>query len=180
MENGNSRVKSIKPRSARSERIARGRPTLIAQALFGAAGPALSKFGFKRHELLTRWPIIVGTPLATLTLPERVVQTPDGATLVVRVDGGAGLEIQHMAPQIIDRINAFLGGRPVTRLKIVQGKVPRKAAPVRCAERTLSGEEEGQLARATQSVDPEELRQSLVALGRRILQRKPAGGKRSD
>jgi hypothetical protein len=164
-----------KTKSTNPERIARGRPAAIARALFGAASPALLKFGFKRHEVITRWAQIVGAPLAAVTLPERIVQAPGGATVVVRVDGAAGLEIQHLAPQIIERINGFLGGSVVARIRLIQGSIPRPKAPAPVVERLLSTEERSQLASATETVMDEGLRKSLVALGSRILLRKPSG-----
>ncbi len=152
--------------------IARGRPMAVARALVGAAGPAFSKFGFKRHEILTQWPAIVGEPLASFTLPERITPAQGGGTLVVRVDGGAALEVQHMAPQILERINTYLGGPVVTKLRLVQGPIRRPIKRAVKPDRELSSEETGSLASATDGVADPKLRDSLVALGRRILLRK--------
>jgi hypothetical protein len=169
-----------KPKPTSPERIARGRPAAIARALLGAASPALLKFGFKRHEVLTRWSQIVGAPLAAVTLPERIVPAQGGATLVVRVDGAAGLEIQHLAPQIMERVNGFLGGPVVARLKLVQGQIPRRQVRRAEPDRPLSAKDQGLIDDATKTVTDQALRDSLVALGRRILLRKGSSGERFD
>ena len=46
-----------------------------------------------------------------------------GATLVLRVDGGRSLDVQHNARQIIERINAYFGYAAVAELRIVQAPV---------------------------------------------------------
>src|SRR5207237_7910496 len=46
-----------------------------------------------------------------------------GATLVLRVDGGRSLDVQHNARQIVERINAYFGYAAVAELRIVQAPV---------------------------------------------------------
>ena len=75
--------------------------------------------GFGERDILTRWPDIVGSELAELTVPEKL-QTQRGysvgAVLHIRVDGVAALELQHKTPIVLERINAFYGYRAVDRL----------------------------------------------------------------
>lgn len=112
---------------------------------------AFERFGFPQAALLTDWPAIIGPELARFTEPERLKwprrseepedgeADPDerksygkrdfsGATLVLRVDGPLAIEVQHKAPQILERINAYFGFRAVTELRILQAPVTRKAA----------------------------------------------------
>ena len=53
-----------------------------------------------------------------------------GGTLTVRVEGPFALQVQHVAPQLIERVNRILGHNAVARLKLVQGEVPRPPARV--------------------------------------------------
>lgn len=93
---------------------------------------AFTKYGFADDHVLTRWSEIVGPQLARLTSPERLSRpqrgqhknTSGGSTLTVRVAGAAALEMQHLTPQIIDKINGFYGRPVVSRLKLVQGPLP--------------------------------------------------------
>jgi len=101
--------------------------------LDGLTRKAFTKFGFADDHVITRWHEIVGPELARLTSPERLSRPQKGisggSTLTVRVAGAAALELQHMAPQIIDKINGFYGRPMVARLKLVQGPLPAELEP---------------------------------------------------
>ena len=58
---------------------------------------------------------------------------PEPATLVVRVESAFALELQHLAPLLIERINAHYGWRCVGRLVLKQGPVraAQAGAPAR-------------------------------------------------
>ena len=95
---------------------------------------ALGRHGFSSVGLIERWDSIVGGDLAGLCRPEKIsfpVGKRDGGTLRIRADGGAALELQHLAPQIVERINGFLGYHAIARLKLVNGPVTAgRTAPV--------------------------------------------------
>lgn len=104
------------------------------------ARQTFARYGFAYAELIVQWPAVVGEALAGASRPERLrwpraSSSPDGrkqgATLVVRAAEGRALEIQHLAPRIIERINAFYGYYAVVALKIVQGPLP--VGPIRQA-----------------------------------------------
>ena len=105
----------------------------IAALLPKLTKKALGKNGFSSAGLIERWDSIVGDDLAGLCRPEKLsfpVGQRDGGTLRVRADGGASLELQHLAPQIVERINGFLGYHAVAHLKLVNGPVAdRRTAP---------------------------------------------------
>ncbi len=50
--------------------------------------------------------------------------------LTVKVEGAFALELQHLAPQVIDRVNRYIGWRCVGRIALSQGPV-RKGEPAR-------------------------------------------------
>ncbi|MEM7193207.1 MAG: DciA family protein, partial [Pseudomonadota bacterium] len=59
-----------------------------------------------------------------------------GATLVLRIEGPRAIEVQHRAPQMLERINAYFGYRAVTELRFLQApisRVPRPGEPARPA-----------------------------------------------
>ncbi|MEO0961130.1 MAG: DciA family protein [Pseudomonadota bacterium] len=103
----------------------------LGTRLDGLTRKAFTKFGFADDHVLTRWQEIVGPQMARLTSPERLSRPQKGksggSTLTVRVAGAAALEMQHLAPQIIDKINGFYGRPMVARLKLVQGPLPKPA-----------------------------------------------------
>jgi hypothetical protein len=136
---------------------------------------ALGKHGFSSAGLIERWDSIVGGDLAGLCRPEKLsfpVGKRDGGTLRIRADGGAALELQHLAPQIVERINVFLGYRAVAHLKLVNGPVAaRQTAPV-AKPAAASPEILRQTAALDQrlmEIDDEGLRDSLRRLGAEIL-----------
>ncbi len=124
----------------------RGGPSAIGAFVPGVTRAAFSAHGFPSASVLSDWPDIVGAEFADITSPERLVwprgpePSPEdeggaksraqhrraGATLVLRVDGPRSLEIQHIAPQLLERINIYFGYRAVSHLRIVQGPVHRE------------------------------------------------------
>lgn len=123
------------PRSRpRRPRSARPLADLIGPSIAESCGRA----GFSVVEVVTHWDEIVGPELAPRTCPLKLQwqRRPEGtaasepATLVVRVEGPYAIELQHMAPVVIERINAYFGFRCVSRLALRQGPVPaRRARP---------------------------------------------------
>lgn len=102
---------------------------------------AMERYGFPAAAVLTDWPLIVGSDLAAFTAPERLRwpkgaregdeapgdrNVPEGATLVLRVEGPRVLELQHRIPQLLDRINAHFGFRAVTEIRLLQAPIERK------------------------------------------------------
>jgi hypothetical protein len=149
--------------------IRRGRSVAIGAAAEPLIAPTLRKRGFIETRVARNWPAIVGDALAAETVPVRLV-FPKGerqdATLHIRVTGPMALELQHLSPVVIERINSYFGYRAVANLALRQaplGHVPKRRArkPVE-----LTAEEERDLAvRVARVADPA-LRESLLGLGR--------------
>ena len=128
--------------------------------------------GFASIELVTHWNDIVGTEIAAHCEPLRLqwprgrdVDTPEPATLVLRVEGPVAIEIQHLSPVILERVNRFFGWRAVGRLALRQAPLVRRPAPpVRPA---LDPQAAARLA-AKLDVADEDLRNALARLGAAI------------
>lgn len=159
-------------------------PKPLAELVGGAVDPVLAKQGFGQSSLILHWPDIVGQRLAECCEPIKLQWPPrpherapdamcEPATLILRVIGVMALEVQHMAPQILERVNAHLGWRAVGRLAIRQGPLERAAGPLRIAPPDPEALEEAR--RATEGVEDEALRKALVLLGARAM-RGRAGG----
>ena len=112
-------------------RPARKRPWSqpLADLIEPVIAPALAKQGFGESQVVMHWADIVGPRLARASEPIRMQWPPqrapdlppEPATLHVRVEGGLAIEMQHMAPVIVERVNAHLGWRCVGRLALKQG-----------------------------------------------------------
>jgi hypothetical protein len=112
---------------------------------------AFARHGFAQAELIGRWLEIVGEELSRVSEPERI-KWPRGAgegarkgggTLVIRAAPGRGLELQHAAPLIIERINRFHGHGAISAIKIVQAATWRGSPPATrpTPQRTLCEQE---------------------------------------
>lgn len=139
--------------------------------------PAARRRGFAQASLLADWPTIVGPALARRCQPVRVDYAPGrrrGGTLLVQTSGAAALEVQHGAPQILERVNGYFGFPAVRQLRLLQmpARVPPPPPP-RVEPRALRPEEEAALASAVGDVGDEQLRTALLALGRAMRGRRP-------
>ena len=86
-------------------------PRALAATLPKQTKPVLEKHGRAYATLIADWASIAGPALAGMSLPEKLSPGSNaaGGTLTIRVAGAAATELQHLAPQIIDRINTCLG-----------------------------------------------------------------------
>ncbi|MFQ5774476.1 MAG: DUF721 domain-containing protein [Kiloniellaceae bacterium] len=136
---------------------------------------ALGRRGFAEAGLIADWPSIVGEAVAARCAPKKLDRPRPGrqgeGTLTLRVEAGFALELQHLAPLLIERVNGYFGYRAVSRLKLFQAQALGPGAPARRPPRPLSAEEENALRRRTGAVEDEDLRQALERLGRAMLQR---------
>ncbi len=135
-------------------------------------GQTFTRQGFASAELVTRWTEIVGAEIAVHSEPIKI-QWPRPAngeerqpgTLVLRVEGPAAIEVQHLANVVCERVNRFLGWRAVERIALRQAplrrderKVVRTADPVAAAR----------VAASLPEIADDDLRQALARLGAAI------------
>jgi hypothetical protein len=131
--------------------------------------PAARRRGFAEASVLADWATIVGPALARRCQPVRVDHAPgrrSGGTLLLQVGSGVALEIQHQAPQLIERINTYFGHRAVRQIRLLQMPLPPAPPPPQPALRLLSPQAEAKLAASVIDVPDESLREALLALGR--------------
>ncbi len=136
-------------------------------------GEAFTRQGFASAEMVTRWNEIVGPEIAAHSEPIKIQWQRPGrsdlgsggqepGTLVLRVEGPAAIEIQHLSNVICERVNRFVGWRSVARIALRQ-------APLRRNERKAArGSDPVVLARIATSmpeIADDDLRQALARLG---------------
>jgi hypothetical protein len=98
----------------------------------GTLVPRLTRPVFRRKspagaQLMADWPELVGPALAAVTEPERL----SAGTLTIACAGPVAMELQHLAPELIERINAVLGRAAVERLRFRQRPLAAAALPAR-------------------------------------------------
>ncbi|MDE2562465.1 MAG: DUF721 domain-containing protein [Sphingomonadales bacterium] len=105
----------------------------IADLMPEVGRTAFRRFGFVQSSIVTRWGEIVGAEHARHCQPESIRFPPgeksDGILQLVVSPGHAPL-IQHVIPEIMERVNRFFGYHAVARVKLRQGAVqPPSATP---------------------------------------------------
>jgi hypothetical protein len=157
--------------------MARARP--LAELIDASLGRALAAQGFATSDVLVAWPDIVGERLAAATQPLKIewprrragsdpTSRPDPATLVIRVESAFALDVQHLAPVIVERVNAHYGWRCVGKLVLKQGPVRRPDGARRSAAAPLPEAALARIADAVAGVDEEGLRGALDRLGQAV------------
>jgi hypothetical protein len=132
----------------------------------GALLPRLTRPAFRRRSpagatLMADWPQVVGPAIAAVTTPRRF----SGGTLTIACAGPVAMELTHLAPQLIARINGHLGRQVVERLRFLQQASAGTAAPARPrAPAPLPAPVDHALATLPEG----ELREALAKLGRGV------------
>ncbi len=156
----------------------------LADLVAGAMDPVLARQGFGQSNIILYWDDIVGERIASASQPLKLQWPPRGknpnpgraiepASLVIRVESGFALELQHLAPVIIDRVNAHLGWKCVGRLVLKQGPIvhretiKRHNLPIRPADLA-------EAEKTVTNIGDSRLRAALTRLGARVLGNKAA------
>jgi hypothetical protein len=135
-------------------------------------GESFRRQGFASAELVTRWSDIAGAEIAAYSEPLRIQwqcsaggEDPEPGTLILRVEGPAAIEIQHVANLICERVNQFLGWRAVGRLALRQAPLRRGE---RKAARTPDPIAAARIAESLSDIGDDELKGALARLGAAI------------
>jgi hypothetical protein len=132
----------------------------------GALMPRLTRPVFRKKSpagalLMADWAEVVGPSLAAATTPRRL----SAGSLTIACAGPVAMELTHLAPQLIARINAHLGRQAVERLRFVQQTAgPAPARPRPAPDAPLPAPVEAAVA----GIPGEELREALAKLGRGV------------
>ncbi len=137
----------------------------IAALVGRCVADACKRQGFATSEIVTRWGTIVGPEIANCAEPigMKWIRATDAAnaasaTLVLRVEGPAAIEIQHQAATIIERVNRYVGWQAVGRLALRQAPlIRRQGRPARRA----TNEALAQAIAASTGIADERLRQAI-------------------
>src|SRR5215831_12149417 len=111
----------------------RSYPKPLAELVSVCVADVFARRGFTSCAIVTHWDDIVGAEVAAVAEPIRMqwVRACDPheaapATLVLRVEGPAALEIQHMSGVILERVNRYLGWQAVDRIALRQEPLTRR------------------------------------------------------
>jgi hypothetical protein len=147
-------------------------PRPLSDFLGATLSDTLKSQGFASTEILARWPEIAGPEIAAHSEPMKITwprrgdeETAEPATLVLRVEGPAALEIQHLSAVILERVNRFFGWQAIGRIALRQAPLRRRNKP---AARTPPDPEAAARIAQALPIGDEDLRQALGRLGAAI------------
>ncbi|GEO82253.1 DUF721 domain-containing protein [Pararhodospirillum oryzae] len=162
------------PRRSRCDR-----PRALAGLAVRAMGPGLGRRGLAEEALLTHWADIMGPVLAARVHPVRLARPrgeQGGVLHVIAESGAVAFELQYLEPQVIERVNGYLGRPAVARLAVRQGR-GRRGASRRAQELPpLPPARREALETALAAVDDSPLREALRRLGEAIGRREAGRG----
>ena len=132
---------------------------------------AFRRFGFVQSSVVTRWPEIVGETHARVCMPESIRFPPgekaEGIMQLVVLPAHAPL-IQHVIPEIMERVNRFFGYKAVARVKIRQGAVKPPYAEKRASAAPSLKPIPMELGDSLRDIGDPELRTVLESLARSL------------
>ncbi|PTD26234.1 DUF721 domain-containing protein [Sphingomonas fennica] len=123
-------------RSAEEAPPRQNRARAVADMVPDVGRASFRRFGFVQSAVVSRWGEIVGPRYAGVSAPESI-RFPQGkraeGVLTLTVEGAHAAMMQHVAPEIVERVNRFFGYPAVARVAIRQGITarpqPRRAPP---------------------------------------------------
>ncbi|MGH7102997.1 MAG: DciA family protein [Acetobacteraceae bacterium] len=132
----------------------------IAALLPRLTGPAFHHRAPLASRLVADWEMIVGPAVAAVTVPLRC----RAGVLTISCAGPLALELQHLAPKLIERINIHFGQVLATRLAFRQ--VPPTRPAVTPPPAPPSPDAEAGLAARLADLEEGPLREAFLRLGR--------------
>ena len=143
----------------------------IAELMPEVGRTAFRRFGFVQSSVVTRWPEIVGERHARVCAPESIRfpigEKVDGILQLVVVPAHAPL-INHVVPEIIERVNRFFGYSAVARVKLRQGEVKPPPAQNRPSAPPSVRPIPLELGESLRDIGDPELRSVLESLARSL------------
>ncbi len=162
--------KAVPPRTkpAKAERPRGGPARRMGEMLPVIGGTAFRKFGFVQSSIISRWGEIVGERYAKASAPESIrfpMGKKEQGTLTIVVSGAHAPMMQHVAPEIMERVNRFFGYAAVSKVTFRQGDVAKADAPIL---RPVPAPEPVDLGDSLRTVADPELKAVLESLARGV------------
>lgn len=150
-------------------------PRPLADVVHKTLNAAFAKQGFASTELVARWADIVGAEIAQHSEPEKIQwprrgggEAPEPGTLVLRVEGPAAIEIQHLCGVVLERVNRFFGWQAVASLRLRQAPLRRRTREPHPSADLVAA---ARIAAGLSEIGDENLRAALGRLGAAVKER---------
>jgi hypothetical protein len=154
-------------------KASRSFPRPLSEFMAATLSDALKTQGFASAEILARWGDIVGPEVAAHSEPMKITwpramgqEAAEPATLVLRVEGPAAIEIQHLSAVILERVNRFFGWQAIGRIALRQAPLRRREQP--SPPPPPDPAVTARIAASLPEIADDDLRQALARLGAAI------------
>ena len=152
----------------------------IADVLHPLMRQVTHERGFALVQIMMNWEAIAGERIGNLCQPAKLTfakraknydedKMPEPATLTLRVEKAASLEIQHMGDMILTRINSHFGWPMVGKIVLKPGTLKKREKPARFVAKPVEPLAKIRAGVVVGDVKDEALRAALVKLGARVL-----------
>jgi hypothetical protein len=158
----------------------RNAPTRLSAEIPGLTRTAfrntLGGRGFAEAGLITEWAAVVGEDIARMSRPIHLAfprGERKGGVLTIACGGAAALELQHLKPQILDRVNTHFGYGAVREIRFRQGEAvigQRRRAP---ESRNPTAADKAEVAAAVSAMPDGTVKESLLRLGLAVRRNSP-------
>jgi hypothetical protein len=139
-------------------------PRPVGALVTGVTRPAFKGQSTATAQIMIDWAIIIGPALAAVTAPKRL----SGNTLTIACSGPIAMELQHLASEVVNRINSHLGQPIVRSLRFVQIAMlaPSNIVPPPPSRAVTAANE------AVAHLPPGDLRDALASVGSFVMSAK--------
>ena len=170
-----SRPRSANSASGPAKATRGGGPKALADSLRKVTRQALGQRSLAEQGLILDWPSIAGGDVARMCTPQGLSfqhrdRRRDG-TLTLKVQSSQATRLQHLEPQLIERINGYFGYRAIARLRLLHGAAPASGEPDARSEAPASHPAPHPAPHGEQTDEPiadPALRAALARLGRAV------------
>lgn len=123
--------------------------------------PHAVRQGFADVRILSQWPQIIGTELSNHVRPQSIRH---GVLYLEAADSVWAMQVMHMQPQLVERINGYFGYAAVNRIRTEQTYFTPRARQGLPRHQVLPVHE-AQAARQVADIKDASLRERLQKLG---------------
>jgi len=126
--------------------------------------------------LRTHWMEIVGAHLGKVSEPAKIIKSKNHKTLEIRVNGAYAALLSHQTEHILNRVRFFLNDEGFDKVRFTQGPISRSTTNKASSLPPLDATEEWALRQSLASFEDEKIKNSLLKLGRFVLQKEKSTG----
>lgn len=144
-------------------------PVSVGNILQKVTPKLIPKKNYMIGSLMHDWTTIVGDALSTVTAPQKITfskgESKDGILHLLVRDNSTSMMVHHQQNVLLDKANAYLGHKALTKLTLRIGSFPSSSTTKKNVYRSLTAEEQEDLAHTLHDFPEGPLKESLKHLG---------------